>query len=189
MTAATAPVVQPQASGPDRLLERVRAKLDDEIRRLEALPAVESADGPLPVGGTMVADGARAGLKLRLLRQLTRALEGMRPDDLSQDGAGLGSMLTLEDCVSGEYLEYMLMSGDLVDVAAGQVSLASPIGRAVVGREVGACVEATLPRGVRAFRIVALTTLPAMLGLARPAAARRRRVSSPNGARPRLTPP
>ena len=46
-----------------------------------------------------------------------------------------------------------------------QVTLASPIGNALLGRGRGERIDVELPQGRKRFRIVGLTTLPEMLGL------------------------
>ncbi len=146
-------------AGDGDLLAQARKRIAEEIGRLEgALAGAGDKDRR--------AEASRGELKLRILRQLACALASSQPRDLPPDGAGLGSMLTLEDCLTGEHREYLLMTGDLVDLEGGQVSLGSPIGRAVIGEPAGATVDVALPRGVRSYRIAALTTLPEMLGLA-----------------------
>jgi transcription elongation factor GreA len=43
------------------------------------------------------------------------------------------------------------------DAAAGQLSMASPLGKALMGRTVGDRVLVQTPRGVRSYQILAIT--------------------------------
>ncbi len=179
-------MLQDGATARDReRFESVRARVHEQIRALQARLAESVAAAAAP-SGAAADDRLRAERKLRLLKQLERELPELYPQELPSDSAGLGSMLTLEDCVTGEHLEYILMSGDDIDVAAGQVSLGSPVGQAVLGLRPGAAVDVMLPRGKRTFRIAALTTLPALLGLeplpGTPKPPRRSRARAPRGA-------
>lgn len=149
-------------AGDSELLDRVRERVAELIALEGAGPDADPHDGQPPA------------LRLRVLRQISLALADAVPRDVPYADAGLGSMLTLQDSVTGEYLEYLLMAGDLVDLDAGQVSMASAIGQSVLGRRAGDSVTVLLPRGRRSFRIAALTTLPAALGLRRPARRRPR---------------
>ncbi|MGQ0562664.1 MAG: GreA/GreB family elongation factor, partial [Gemmatimonadota bacterium] len=49
--------------------------------------------------------------------------------------------------------------GSLVDIDAGQVSLASPIGQALLGREAGDVVTVHTPERERRFEIINVTTI------------------------------
>jgi len=46
-----------------------------------------------------------------------------------------------------------------VEAASGRISLSSPIGRALVNKEVGDEVEVQTPKGKRTYQIVELVTL------------------------------
>jgi transcription elongation factor GreA len=61
---------------------------------------------------------------------------------------------------------YTLMTGDFINIDEGQVSLASPIGHALTGSQVGDHVSVVTPRGQRRYEIIDLVTLPAPLGMA-----------------------
>ena len=60
-------------------------------------------------------------------------------------------------------LTFTITAGDFIDLDAGQVSLASPIGQGLLGGAKGEEVTVQLPRGNRRYRILDLTTLPQQL--------------------------
>jgi transcription elongation factor GreA len=68
--------------------------------------------------------------------------------------AGLGDEVVLQDLASGGEVRYTLVSPAEVDAAAGKISAASPIGRAVMGRKQGDEVEVVVPVGKLRYRIV-----------------------------------
>jgi transcription elongation GreA/GreB family factor len=61
---------------------------------------------------------------------------------------------------------YSLVFGDFIDIDSidsGQVSVASALGQALMGKKKGETVTLTLPRGERKLKIKALTTLTQMV--------------------------
>jgi transcription elongation factor GreA len=67
---------------------------------------------------------------------------------------GLGSSVTVVDLETNERETYMLVLAEMMDIEAGHISLASPLGRALKGRKVGEEIELRLPRGTRQIRVV-----------------------------------
>jgi len=86
-------------------------------------------------------------------------------DALPVDRVGFGSKVVLRDVETGERLELTLAAGDFMDPDSGQVSLASPFGRALLGAREGEEITVPLPRGERHFRLESLLTLPRQLGV------------------------
>jgi transcription elongation factor GreA len=70
-----------------------------------------------------------------------------------------GSRVTVEDSDEGGSVLYEIVFPEEVDVARGQISLSSPIGRALLNKAVGDEVEVQTPSGKRTYQIVELVTL------------------------------
>jgi transcription elongation factor GreA len=70
-----------------------------------------------------------------------------------------GSRVTIEDLDDGQSLVYEIVFPEEVEAAAGRISLSSPIGKALLNKEVGDEVEVQTPSGKRAYHIVDLATL------------------------------
>ncbi|NVB36954.1 transcription elongation factor GreB [Pseudenhygromyxa sp. WMMC2535] len=66
-----------------------------------------------------------------------------------------GMWVTVED-EAGERKRWQLVGGDEFDVDAGKISVNSPIGKALLGKEVGDDVEIRRPRGDLELVIVAV---------------------------------
>jgi len=70
-----------------------------------------------------------------------------------------GSRVTVEDLDEGESAVYEIVFPEEVNAAAGQISLGSPLGRALLNRAVGDEVEVQTPRGKRSYQITELVTM------------------------------
>ena len=85
-------------------------------------------------------------------------------NDMPADRVGFGSKVTVRDIVLEEVVTFTIVAGDFMDLEAGHISLASPIGRGLLGAREGEKVSVELPRGERKFEIIELSTLPQQLG-------------------------
>ncbi|HLB28818.1 MAG TPA: transcription elongation factor GreA [Dehalococcoidia bacterium] len=65
----------------------------------------------------------------------------------------LGSTIVLRNLTSGQALRYTLASPSEVNTAQGCISIASPVGKALLERRVGEEVEVIAPAGALRFRI------------------------------------
>lgn len=146
------------------LKERIRTELDRAAHALtaEMAPGLVGVGAPAP-GRAEGGDPLR--VRIRRLRQLEAGLPALDPAALPAGRVGYGSSVVLEDLATRKRLTYTLVTGDVIDLEEDQVTLASPIGNALLGCRKGERVEVELPQGRRRFRIVSLTTLPELLGL------------------------
>jgi len=84
-------------------------------------------------------------------------------DAIPHDRVGFGSRVKVEDLEDGEVDEYVITAGDFLDLEAGHVSMASPLGRGFLGTSPGDEVSVELPAGTRRYRILELVTLSQMV--------------------------
>ena len=96
--------------------------------------------------------------RISMLRTRVSEISLMNLDKLPHDRAALGSTLRLREPEGGDVVYRLVMPED-ADPRKGWISTASPIGRALVGKEVGDDVTVPTPSGVRAFEIIELTTI------------------------------
>lgn len=92
-----------------------------------------------------------------MLRTRVSQIQLMNLERIPHDKAGFGSKLTLREG-DRQYVYELVMPED-ADPEAGFVSVASPIGRALVGKEEGDEVVAPTPGGDRRFEILKLVTI------------------------------
>ncbi len=96
--------------------------------------------------------------RISLLRTRVSEISLMNLDKLPKDRVAFGSTVHLRK-PEGDTVVYQLVMAEDADPVRGWISTASPIGRALVGKEVGDAVKAPTPGGVREFEIVKLTTI------------------------------
>ena len=68
----------------------------------------------------------------------------------------LGSVIQLRDLASGEDLHYSLVDPTEANLAQGKLSVASPVGQALLGKEPGQVVEVAAPVGTFRYQIVGI---------------------------------
>jgi transcription elongation factor GreA len=95
--------------------------------------------------------------RVSMLRQRVAEIQLMSLDRLPRDKAAFGSKLKLRE--NGKDAMFELVMPEDADPDKGLVSVASPIGRALVGKEEGDQVKASTPAGVRSFEILKLITV------------------------------
>src|SRR5438046_908249 len=87
-----------------------------------------------------------------------RELSMYNISSIPRDVVAYGSRVTVEDD-AGESMAYEIVFPEEVDAAKGQISLSSPLGRALLNKAVGDEVEVQTPSGKRSYQIVELVTL------------------------------
>jgi transcription elongation factor GreA len=70
------------------------------------------------------------------------------------DRVVFGVHVTIQDLDTDETKNYQLLGQDEADIANGIISVDSPVGKALIGREVGDVVEVRTPNGVRECEII-----------------------------------
>lgn len=86
--------------------------------------------------------------------KLSRA-EVIDPDKIAdKDRVVFGLTVTLEDIDSGETRKYQLVGADETDPDKGIISITSPIGRALIGKQIDEDVQVRTPGGIREFVIL-----------------------------------
>lgn len=95
--------------------------------------------------------------RVSMLRQRVAEIQLMDVSRIPKDRAGFGSKLSIRE--NGATFTYELVMPEDSDPDRGLISVASPIGRALVGKEEGDEVTAPTPAGVRRFEILKLITI------------------------------
>ncbi|HEY0779741.1 MAG TPA: GreA/GreB family elongation factor [Gemmatirosa sp.] len=152
------------------MIEELKAKLSAEVEKLQyelnvTLPieirtAVEHGD--LRENSEYKAALERQQFVQARLGQLRQRLSKLSSVDMTQiplDKAGLGSRVVVEDERSGAREIYNLLLGDSVEMENGNVSMGSPIGRALLGKALGETAILKLPASVRRLKVVELQTI------------------------------
>ena len=152
------------------MIEALKAKLGEDVEKLQyelnvTLPgeirkAVELGD--LRENSEYKAALERQAFvqaRLGQLRQRLSKLSSIDPAQIPGDRVGLGSRVVVEDQKAGSKETYYLVFGDAVEFEEGHVTMASPIGRALLGKAIGEIAFLKLPAGVRQLKVVELKTI------------------------------
>ncbi|MGA2881377.1 MAG: transcription elongation factor GreA [Bryobacteraceae bacterium] len=148
----------------------LKKKLEDEIAALDMelrvdLPREISkarAHGDLSENAEYHAAKERQGIVNMRLGQLRARLRTLSMVDMSRiprDRVGLGSWVTVLDLTKDEEITYQLLTSEEADVAQGRISTTSPIGKALLGKQVGDTVKVMIPGGTREMEITKLITI------------------------------
>ena len=82
-------------------------------------------------------------------------------DSLSSECVIFGATVKLEDVETGELKTYTLLGADEAEPSTGSISIESPVGRALLGKEEGDEVIVHAPRGKIEYEIIDITFLGA----------------------------
>jgi len=96
--------------------------------------------------------------RLGQLHQRMNQLGQLANHEAPTDRVGLGSQVTVLDLETQDTDTYMVVLAEMMDIDAGHISMASPLGRALSDGRVGDEVTLRLPTTTRRLRIVNLVT-------------------------------
>jgi transcription elongation factor GreA len=141
-------------------------KLRAELTRLKAVdrPAViqaiaeARAQGDLSENAEYDAAKEKQGFIEGRIADLESKLSNAQiidPATLDADGRIVfGATVELEDLESGETVTYQIVGDDEADIKQGQISVSSPIARALIGKYAGDTVDVQAPGGVRQYEVL-----------------------------------
>ncbi len=140
-------------------------QLKDELDRLErverheVVKAIEiaRAHGDLSENAEYHAAKERQGMIEGRIMELKDKLGRAEVIDCSKvdsERGVFGTVVTLIDMDSDEEVTYQLLGPEESDVKKGSISVMSPLGRSILGKEVGDEIVTRTPGGVRDFEVV-----------------------------------
>lgn len=140
-------------------------KLRDELKRLEKVDRIEvvkaievaRAHGDLKENAEYHAakerQGHIEGRIMELKDKLGRA-EVINCMEVPTSRAVFGTVVSLLDLETDDTISYQLLGTEEADVKKGSISVFSPLGRSILGKEVGDEVITKTPGGVREFEVI-----------------------------------
>ena len=148
------PVMRRHKKDHEELRHELKPKLPKELEAARA-------HGDLRENAEYEACKERQGyLNARIgqMEQRIRDLSLYSVHSIPREAVGYGSQVTLENGDDGSEEKYEIVFPEEVDPAAGLISIGSPLGKALLNREVGDEVVVATPKGRRTFQIVELRT-------------------------------
>jgi transcription elongation factor GreA len=130
-------------------LQSKRAGAIEEIRRAAADKDFREN---VPLAAAREQRGHLEGQIMKLEETLKSALiiDEKQKDTLK---VSIGDSVVLGDLDSNQEVRYMLVSPREVDPARGKISSASPIGKAIIGKDQGEIVEIAVPAGKVRYQV------------------------------------
>ncbi|MBI4289181.1 MAG: transcription elongation factor GreA [Chloroflexi bacterium] len=125
---------------PKAQLEIQRAAADKDVRENAPLEAAREFHGHL--------EG-----RIRELESIIKGSRVIEGDGKPAIAVTQGNKVTIRDLESGETLCYSLVDPREVNPGKGKISFVSPVGKALMGKSVGAVVGVTAPAGLIHYRI------------------------------------
>jgi transcription elongation factor GreA len=152
------------------LLREAKQRLEDEAQKIDyelrvTLPKeIQAAlgQGDLSENAEYEAAKERQSTLHARLGQIRKRLADLSRIDVAaipKDRAGLGSEITVENMETGDEITYMLVIPELADGNKGYVSMAAPVGKALMNRKVGDTVTISIPRGTLEYEVRRILTM------------------------------
>ena len=97
--------------------------------------------------------------RVSLLQKRISDITSINLDKIPNDRSGLGSTLYLRDLNTGEEIQYHLVFPEEVNPDERKLSAASPVGRALVGKQEGDDIIVPLPDNKLEFEVLKVRTI------------------------------
>jgi transcription elongation factor GreA len=92
--------------------------------------------------------------KIREIEQKLANSEIMDTQNLPTDKIGFGSIVTLENLDNGGEVTYQILGPDESDIPSGKISITSPLGKALIEKEVHDEVIVKSPGGIKKYTVL-----------------------------------
>jgi transcription elongation factor GreA len=150
--------------------EHIKKRLEDQIRDLERELTLElPAEIKKAVAMGDLSENAEyhmakqrqefVNARLGQLKKRMAELALVNLTNIPKDRIAFGSTVLVYDATKDEKIEYKLVTSEESDVNQGLISTTSPIGRGLVGKQVGDVAIVVTPNGKRELEILKLTTI------------------------------
>jgi len=130
-------------------LQEERVRLTEEIQRA-------AADGDVRENAPLDAAREAQGMTMGKIREIEATLKVAVVIDQSEENKGrvqIGSKVSLEETDSGKVVKYQLVEPNEANPLASKISIVSPVGASILGRELGDSVTVKTPRGEQVYKI------------------------------------
>ena len=130
-----------------------------KVVRPQVIKAIEEAraHGDLNENAEYVAAKERQSFVEKKIREIEQRLANSEiMDNINgpNDRVGFASTVTLENLDSRDQSTYQIVGPDESDISSGKISITSPLGRALVGKEVDEEVTVKTPGGLKKYSIL-----------------------------------
>jgi transcription elongation factor GreA len=92
--------------------------------------------------------------RIRQLQQILANAEVLVGSNLPPTKVRFNTRVRIVNLSNGREQEFILVSAVEADAGKGHLSISSPLGRALLGRTLGECIQVQTPGGLRTYRIL-----------------------------------
>jgi transcription elongation factor GreA len=133
-----------------------------KVVRPQVIKAIEEAraHGDLNENAEYVAAKERQSFVEKKIYEIEQKLANSEIMDtlpLSNGKVGFGSIVNLENLDNGDKVTYQIVGPDESDIPSGRISIASPLGKALIGKETAEEVTVQTPGGTKNYTILKIT--------------------------------
>jgi len=130
-----------------------------KVIRPRVIKAIEEAraHGDLSENAEYVAAKEQQSFVEKKIREIEQKLansEIIENLNLPNGQVGFGSVVTLENLNNGGQVTYQIVGPDESDISSGKISIASPLGKALIGKAVEDEVTVNTPGGAKSYNIL-----------------------------------
>lgn len=143
---------------------QLQKELDNlkKVVRPQVIKAIEEAraHGDLSENAEYVAAKERQSFVETKIREIEQKLANSEIIDqigTSNGKVNFGSTVTLKNFYNGETVTYQIVGPEESDIRAGKISLTSPLGKALLGKEVNEEVIFQTPGGIKQYMILSIS--------------------------------
>ena len=133
-----------------------------KVVRPQVIKAIEEAraHGDLSENAEFVAAKEQQSFIEKKIHEIEQKLANSEIMDTlppSNGQIGFGSLVTLENLNNGEKVTYQIVGPDESDISSGRISIASPLGKALISKEVDEEVTVQTPGGAKKYVVLGIT--------------------------------
>jgi len=144
-------------AGYDGLKEKIRQL--KRVERPDVIRAIEEAraHGDITENAEFEAAKERQAFIEREISELEHKIawaDVIDPSEVKTDRVMFGCTVVLQNLSTEDEVKYQLLGPDESDVSQGRISVSSPLGKAMIGKEVGDEIVVQTPGGQRRYELV-----------------------------------
>jgi transcription elongation factor GreA len=133
-----------------------------KVIRPQVIKAIEEAraHGDLSENAEYVAAKEQQSFIEKKIQEIEQKLansEIMDIINLPNGKVGFGSVVTLENLGNSGEVTYQIVGPDESDISAGKISISSPLGKALIGKEVAEEIAVQTPGGIKRYNILKIS--------------------------------
>jgi transcription elongation factor GreA len=95
-------------------------------------------------------------MKIAKLSQILSKAQVIKADEFPDDKIYILSKVTLKNVVTDEEFLYQLVSAEEADFEQNKIAVSSPLGKALMGKELGQIAEVVVPAGITQYEIIGI---------------------------------